>query len=65
MIELMTLMLVSISHKPFHFLLYLLQDEIAFKQKQREEKKKLEEMKQKASQKGPLGNARISFVVLI
>jgi hypothetical protein len=39
----------------FNFVLYLIQEEVAFKQKQKEEKKKLDEMKQKASQKGPLG----------
>lgn len=41
----------------FQYFLHVLQDEIAFKQKQKEEKKKLDEMKQKASQKGPLGKS--------
>ena len=36
---------------------YTLQDELAFKQKQREDKKKLEEAKAKAGQKGPMGTS--------
>ena len=33
----------------------LAQEDLAFKEKQREEKKKLDELKAKASQKGPMG----------
>ena len=36
---------------------YTLQDEVAFKQKQREDKKKLEEAKARAGQKGPMGTS--------
>lgn len=35
------------------------EDEIAFKQKQKEDAKKLEEMKKKAGGKGPLGTGGI------
>ena len=37
------------------FITFLSQEDIAFKQKQREEAKKLKEMQAKASQKGPMG----------
>ncbi|XP_060691088.1 translation machinery-associated protein 7 [Hemiscyllium ocellatum] len=35
------------------------EDDIAFKQKQKEEQRKLDELKAKASGKGPLGSAGI------
>ncbi|KAM9327051.1 translation machinery-associated protein 7 [Gastrophryne carolinensis] len=35
------------------------EDDMAFKQKQKEEQKKLEELKSKASQKGPLSGGGI------
>lgn len=40
-----------------------LQDDMAFKQKQKEDQKAMEAMKAKASGKGPLGKSRKSAVV--
>ena len=37
------------------FFVYRIQEDKAFKQKQREDKKKLDEAKARASQKGPMG----------
>lgn len=41
------------------FILLLFQDDMAFKQKQKEEKKQLDELKKKAAQKGPLAGTGI------
>lgn len=51
------LLLVCVSLTP-------LQDEAAFKQKQKEEQKAMEALKAKAAGKGPLGTRRFDFVTL-
>ena len=41
------------------------QEDMAFKQKQKEDKKKLEEAKAKASQKGPMGAPNLNCVYVL
>lgn len=43
---------------------FLLQDDLAFKQKQKEEQKALEALKAKAGGKGPLGKTSLKFLNL-